>query len=177
LPGLSSCRGPVFGVRRVLVVRGRILHLGQGHLQVFQRQFELFDLALDLFRALPEGLLFQLGDPHTQRLDQQIVCPQCGRDLRILRPQGNNHRLQNGGIVGQIKGGSRHAHVYHYTPDSAIKTRQNRWINQPTRAGGAPQSGLRQSIPSQSMASCAEVRRAIPASVFGQGKRPRSSTL
>ena len=172
----------IFVCDRIVLVRDAILGrpgvgLGHRHLQILEGQFELFDLALDLFRALPEGLLLQLGDPHTQRLDQQVVCPQRGRDLRIFRPQGNDHRLQNGGIVGQIRGGSRHAHVYHCTPASAIKTRQNRWINHPTRAGGAPQSGRRQSIPSHSMASCAEVRRATPASVFGQGKRPRSSTL
>lgn len=49
--------------------------------------------------------------------------------------------------------------------------------NLPDRAGGAPQSGRRQSIPSHSIASWAEVSRATPASVFGQGKRPRSRTL
>src|SRR5690625_1536717 len=46
-----------------------------------------------------------------------------------------------------------------------------------TRDGGAVQAGRRQSIPSQSMASCAEVSRTGPSAKDGQGKRPCSRTL
>jgi hypothetical protein len=69
----------IFVCDRIVLVRDAILGrpgvgLGHRHPQILEGQFELFDLALDLFRALPEGLLLQLGDPHTQRLDQQVVC-------------------------------------------------------------------------------------------------------
>lgn len=40
---------------------------------------------------------------------------------------------------------------------------------QPTRAGGAPQSGRLQSIPSHSIASWAAVSRAVPSAAEGQG--------
>jgi hypothetical protein len=46
-----------------------------------------------------------------------------------------------------------------------------------TRAGGGPQSGQRKSMPSQSIAGCAEVSRTAPSPSAGQGKRPRSKTF
>jgi hypothetical protein len=146
-------------------------------LQVLERQFALFDLALDLFRALSEGLLLQLRNPHPQRLDQQIMGTQGGRDLLVFGLQGHDHRLQNRGIIRQTRCGGRHARVYHAPPGIAMKTRKNRRINQPPRAGGAPQFGRRQSIPSHSIASCAGVSRTLPSVAVGHGNRPRSRTL
>jgi hypothetical protein len=58
-----------------------------------------------------------------------------------------------------------------------LKVSNYRQINHPTRAGGAPQSGLRQSMPSHNIAICAEVKRKLPEDADGQGKRPRSRTL
>ena len=59
--------------------------------------------------------------------------------------------------------------------DSIISLNQR--DSQATRPGGALQAGRRQSIPSQSIASCAAVSRATPSAGEGQGKRPFSSTL
>ena len=117
------------------------------------------------------------ADAQPQGLDQLVVGAQCGRDLRVFRLQCRDQRLQKRRIIGKDLGHGRHASSYHKTAGMAIKTRCFSEINQPTRAGGAPQSGLRQSIPSQSIANCAEVRRAAPSPCAGQGKRPFSSTL
>ena len=177
LPGLGCCSGLFFGVRLVVAVKRRIICLGQSYLKVFQRQFELFDLAFDPFRARPEPLFLKFGDAHTQRLDQQIMGAQGGRDLPVFRLQGSDHRLQKSGIIRQWRGNIGHGRGYHARRSGTTKTSDSRGINHPTRAGGAPQFGLRQSIPSQSIASCAEVRRTLPSVALGHGKRPFSSTL
>ncbi|KRW97700.1 hypothetical protein AQY21_02170 [Paracoccus sp. MKU1] len=70
---------------------------------------------------------------------------QRGRDLRVLRLQRQDQRLQTRRIIGKDLGRIRHAPGYHKAGGMAIKTRRFSGINQPTRAGGAPQSGLRQS--------------------------------
>jgi hypothetical protein len=54
-----------------------------------------------------------------------------------------------------------------------LAVRQRRYA---VLAGGDDQDGRRQSMPSQSMASCALVSRAVPSAPDGQGKRPFSST-
>ncbi len=172
--GGSGIGGGSFGI---IFASRFITLLGNRYQQVFQRQLELGDLPFDLLRGLAEGLLLQPGDPQAQRLDQLFVGLERGRHARILRLKRGDHRLQNGGVIGENVGVYGHADRYHAVSSKSNKTRGIRVINHPTRAGGAPQSGRRQSIPSQSMASCADVSRAIPASVLGQGKRPRSSTL
>ena len=170
----SGIGGGRFGIR----FASRFIALfGDGYQQVFQRQLELGDLPFDLLRGLAESLFLQPGDPQAQRLDQLFVGLKRGRHARILRLKRDDHRLQNGGVIGENVGVFGHADKYHAVSSKANKTKGIRGVNHPTRAGGAPQSGRRQSIPSQSMASCAEVSRAMPPSVLGQGKRPRSSTL
>ncbi len=68
-------------------------------------------------------------------------------------------------------------------PDRDAQSQQNNGFGRdlrrrhPTRAGGAPQVGRRQSMPSQSMASCALVNRVAPSLALGHGKLPRSRTL
>ena len=68
--------------------------------QVFQSQFELFDLTLDLLRGLAESLLLQFCDAQPQGLYQLIMGPDCRRHPRILRLQGSDHRLQKSGVLG-----------------------------------------------------------------------------
>ena len=80
-------------------------------------------------------------------------------------------------IIREISGVARHATGYRRSGRSTMKTRGFRRMNHPTRAGGAPRSGLRQPIPSHSIASCAEVKRTAPSPGFGHGKRPFRSTL
>jgi hypothetical protein len=180
-PG-GAIRAPIgrWRFRRVIaliVSQGRSLAFDGRDQQILQRQFQLLDLALDLFLGLAEHLLLQLGDAQPQGLDQLVVGAQGGRDLRVFRLQCRDQRLQQRRIIGKDQGHSRHASDHHKAAGISIKTSNLSRINQPTRAGGAPQSGLRQPIPSQSIANCAEVRRAAPSPCAGQGKRPFSSTL
>ena len=175
--GFSRLRSLSFRVGLLLGSGRRVIRLGQSQLQVFQRQFQLLDLAFDLFRTGSELLLLQFGNPNAQRLNQQIMRAQAGRHLLIFCLQRSNDRLQGGRIIGQWRGRSGHGDGYHILLSNATKRRNYKRINQPTRAGGAPQSGRLQSIPSHNMASCADVRRAVPSLPLGQGKRPRSSTL
>ena len=153
VPRLDRFRGLVFRLRFIVVVLRLVLRLGERHLQALQRQFQLFDLAFNLFRAGSEFLLLQSGDPDAQRLNQQIMGSQTGRHLLVFRLQCGDHRLQDGRIIGERRGFVGHGGGYHDRRSGAIKTNDSREIIQPVRAGGAPQSGRRQSIPSQSMAS------------------------
>ena len=107
----------------------------------------------------------------------QLPAYQRGRDLRAFRLQGCDQRLQERRIIRKDPGHSRHASDDHKAARVSMKTRCFTEMDQPTRAGGAPRSGRRQSMPSQSIANCAEVKRAAPSPRAGQGKRPFSSTL
>lgn len=91
-------------LRVVFIFRWQIGRLGLCHLKILQRQFQLFDLAFDLFRAGTKLLFLQLGNPDAQRLNHKIMRAQCGRHLLIFRLQLGNHRLQNGGIIGKRNG-------------------------------------------------------------------------
>lgn len=162
--------------RRVFVRRSGGA-FGAGDEQVLKGKFQLLDLALDLLRGLADGLLLELRDAQSQRLDELVMRPDRRRHLRVFRLQGGDHRLQNSGIFGKDGRIAQHATTYHGRSRSTIKTSLFRWINHPTRAGGAPLSGRRQSMPSHNIASCAEVSRTAPELVFGQGKRPRSRIL
>ena len=100
-------------------VDGGLITLGHGDQQIFERQFQLLNLALDLFRGFAEGQFLQLGDPQAKGLNQLVVDPQRGRHLGVLRLdpgifhlQSRDHRLQNGGIIWQIFGMFRHAPDY-----------------------------------------------------------------
>ena len=62
----------------LIVIHGSGCDFGRGNQQVFQRQFQLLDLALDLLRGLAEDLLLQLGDAQPQGLDQRIMGAQRG---------------------------------------------------------------------------------------------------
>ena len=74
-------------------VNGRLIIFGHGDQQVFERQFQLLDLALNLFRGLAEGQFLEFRDAQAQGLNQLVMDPQCGRDLRVFGLQGRDHRL------------------------------------------------------------------------------------
>ena len=92
-------------------------------------------------------------------------------DLTLL---GKDDRLQRTRVVGKriARNGHGRALPENRRPGTAISS-----LRYTTRDGGAVQAGRRQSMPSQSMASCAEVSRTAPSAGDGQGKRPFSSTL
>ena len=100
--GLLGRRRPLF---QGLVLFGRrVVGFRRGHPQVLERQFELLDLALDLFGAGSEGLLLELRDPDPQRLHEEIV----GAQGRL---QSRDDLLQRGRVIGHIGGRLRHAHA------------------------------------------------------------------
>ena len=129
------------------------IRFGRSDHEVFECQLQLFDLALDLFRGLAKGLLPELGDAQPEGLNQLVMGAQDGGYLGVLRLQSRDYRLQRGGVIREILGIAGHATDYHTSGQNAIKTSAFRRINHPTRAGGAPQSGLRQSIPSHNIAN------------------------
>ena len=67
------------------LVDGCLITLGHRNQQVFERQFQLFDLALDLFRGFTESQFLEFGDPQTQGLNQLVVHTECGRYLGVFR--------------------------------------------------------------------------------------------
>src|SRR5260370_17168100 len=105
--------------------------LGPVGFELFELEFELFDLPLDLLRAAPELHAPQLGDQQLQMLDLALV----GDQLRGLQ---TDHRLQGCGIqsvqIGQQKRHLAHArsmpHCWAlsmpktrpHTPESPMKT-------------------------------------------------------
>ena len=118
----------VGGCRRITVgsLRRSSGALSRCDQQVFQREFQLFNLALDLLRGFAESLLLQFCDAQPQGLDQLIVGPDCRRHPRILCLKGSDHRLQKRGVFGQDCGITRHAADYHKSAEHAIKTRHFR---------------------------------------------------
>jgi hypothetical protein len=141
-------------------------------LEVFQLQFQLFDLVVQLFRLAAELHAPQLGDLQFEVLDLdgarvQLLC-HAGQLLIALSHQtlaGQQQCLQGIDIVGQV-GGAEHAsslreHYDVYKADVGFQVR----------------SGRRQSIPSRSIDSCACVNATEPLLACGQTKRPRSSRL
>ena len=123
----------VGGCRRITVgsLRRSSGALSRCDQQVFQREFQLFNLALDLLRGFAERLLLQPDDAQPQALDQLIMRLQRRRYLRIFRPQGDDHSLQQGGIVRKILGIVRHGPDYHKSGGRAIKTSSFKRIKSP----------------------------------------------
>lgn len=109
----------------LIVMHGSGCDFGSHDQQVFQRQFQLLDLALDLLRGLAEDLLLQLGDAQPQGLDQRIMGAQRGRDLRVFRLQGGDQRLQKRWIIRKSLGHIRHAPRYRRSARNAMETRRS----------------------------------------------------
>lgn len=125
-------------------------------------------LSRPVFSGLfPKGCLFSLAirarSARTRRSCRSWA--QAGRDLRALR-------LQGGGVAGQIRGRARPDRVCHASPNGPMKTGENRRTHQPARAGGAPRSGRRPSIPAHDTARCARPGRRLPSGAIGPERRP-----
>lgn len=58
--------------RAILIMR-RGVRLGDRDQQIFQCQFKLLNLALDLLRVRPKRLFLELRDPQPQGLNQLIM--------------------------------------------------------------------------------------------------------
>lgn len=82
---------------------------GTGHLEAFEGEFQLLDLALDLLGACPVLLPLQPGDADLERLDQRLVGP-----VRCLHPGdlpvlSNDDCPQRGRVFGQGVEADNHA--------------------------------------------------------------------
>jgi len=134
-------------------------------------------LRSNLSDDLPEGQLCNFRDPQAEWPEQLVVDPQCSPNLWIsaAKPQSRLH------MRGIIRGGLRSFDMhngYHNARDSAIKTKRFSLYIHPQRAAARPNSGLRQSMPSHTHASCADRQTGgPPRSLQAKGKRPRSRTL
>lgn len=102
----------LFGWRVLLqglvILRRRVVGLRRGDHQVFERQFDLCDLALDLFGAGTKLLILELGDPDPQGLHEQIMGAQARRDFRVFSLQGSDQLLQSGRIIGHECAAGQH---------------------------------------------------------------------
>jgi hypothetical protein len=101
-------------------VNGSVIVFCHGDQQVFQRQFQLLNLAFDLFRGFAKGQFLEFGYPQAKGLNQLVVDPQCCGYLCVFRLQSRDHRLQCGGIIGQGFGEFRHAPDYQKPGKSTI---------------------------------------------------------
>ena len=158
------------GLRRVVLGSSdRRRGLGGCSLDLLQRQFQLRDGALDFLRGGAEACPPQHGQLSLQLLDQRIARMQSPGLVGELPSLRGNDRAEHVDIIGQIGGGSAHQYL-----SLICRVAGNRYA---VRLGGDDQDGLRQSMPSHSIANCALVSRAVPSAADGQGKRPFSSTL
>ena len=134
--------------------------------QFLKCQLELSDLGNQLLRGLPETHPLELGKLEAQRLDQGIA----GRKSRF--------QLGDPGVFIDAGNGL----IRHPDPlaDQGIQCQKNLRkpvTFYPARRGITVRSGRRQSIPSSSIESCADVRLTLPVFVIGQTNLPRSIRL
>ena len=168
--------GRLLDLRRVRL--GCRIGGGARGLEALKRQFQLREFTLDLLRTRTEALLLQLRDGDPERLDQGVIGPVGGLDPGDLRPKAEHHGPQNRRIFGKGFGLGSHGRMIRDAGAQFHVKSLIRSANHTTRAGGDDQAGRRQSIPSHSIDSCAEVSRsAVPSACEGHGKRPFSSTL
>ena len=120
-------------------------------------------------------------------LDRRPAKP--GADHRQFRVALGHHPPQRGEFVGGSWRGGFHAQeTTRPRPPSPCRaagrtrcrvtmSQPNQCLRQHAAAGRAVHAGMRQSIPSVSIASCAAVSVSVPSLACGQTNRPRSSRL
>ena len=69
------------------------------HFEIFERQLQLLDLALDLFRTRTKLLPLEFRDPDLEGLDQGLVGANRSLQPRGFRLLRDNHRLQHRRVV------------------------------------------------------------------------------
>jgi hypothetical protein len=94
------------------------LPFGVAFLDIADQEFELFDIAVELFRRASEARAPQNGELHFQLLDQQ-------RFGVNFRGERRREAPQFGGVFRQISSGARHAFVYHKTRGGALEDMRN----------------------------------------------------
>ncbi len=153
------------GVRRMVGWSGS----GYLRLQLLERQFELVGLGRQALRRAAELQAPQPGQLQPEPLDQRVLIGQ----RRGLRPHDGAQGIR---IVGQ--GGEIEDH-----DGMILATVASRRMNPPASrcypaiSGRQLRAGMRQSIPSSSIESCAGVSETTPSLACGETKCPRSSRL
>jgi hypothetical protein len=69
------------------------------HFEIFERQFQLLDLAPDFFRTRAEFLPLELRDPELESLDENFVSADRSLQPRRFSLLRNDHRLQRRRVV------------------------------------------------------------------------------
>jgi hypothetical protein len=150
---------------------GRFLRL-----QLLQPQLELLELAGHLLRRAAVLLAPQAGDLELELLDLQRLGHQArsgGRELFSLR---GDEPVQRFDIGRQIEG---HERIVPASEDRSTCNPVDESIGRacPAAVGRQVRIGMRQSMPSSSMPSCAAVNATTPSADDGQTKWPFSSRL
>src|SRR5690606_7760277 len=126
---------------------------GLADLQLFERQLQLVEHAIELLGTPTELHAPQLGDHQFQVLDFPAL--------------GGNQGFQGLDVVRKEVGRASHGAMLLVFSS----------VEHQTARTGAVRSGRRQSMPSNSIASCAVVKETLPLVACGQTKRPCSSRL
>ena len=134
--------------------------------QFLECQLKLSDLGNQLLRGLPETHPLELGKLETQRLDQGVA----GRQ--------SSFQLGDPGVfVDEGNGLIRHPDPLANQDVQCQKNLSKPVTFYPARRGITVRSGRRQSMPSSSIESCADVRLTLPVFVTGHTNLPRSIRL
>ena len=123
---------------------------GLADLQLFERQLQLVEHAIELLGTPTELHAPQLGDHQFQVLDFPAL--------------GGNQGFQGLDVVRKEVGRASHGAMLLVFSS----------VEHQTARTGAVRSGRRQSMPSNSIASCAVVKETLPLVACGQTKRPCS---
>ena len=150
--------------------------LGLVDLQRLDGEFELFDPTVQLL-----GRSAELGPLQPRKLEAQLLDQRVG--LHGILRHADDHPLQRRDVVRQ--GGRIESHRRSLGPcpaepprsSSASAGPESPCRTHPASRGRSVRNGARQSIPSNSMASCAGVSAAAAPPVVGQTNRPFSSRL
>ena len=163
--GRLAALWPGRGVRRILGgCRG-----GRLRLQLLERQLQLVGLGRQPLRRAAELQPPQPGQLQPEPLDQRALIGQ----RRGLRQHDGAQRV---GVVGQ--GGEIDDHDGMIGDATALMPNESPASRRyPAISGRQVRAGMRQSMPSSSIESCAGVSDTTPSLACGQTKWPRSSRL
>ena len=163
--------------------------LGLVLLEVLEPQLELVDRLVELLRRVAEPRPPQRRELDPQLLDLDRGPAELGAGRGQLVIAFGQHPPQRGELIDGSWLGAFHERkgtgpalssplqATGRTRGRVNMSQQNQRINQHAAAGRAVHAGMRQSIPSISIASCAVLRVSVPSLAWGQTKRPRSSRL
>jgi hypothetical protein len=182
---LPQLRIPLLGLGTGL--GDRRLEVGKAEFQLLLRKplglpAELHPPQLQQERAQPVVLRLERITLRLERITHGTCVIALGKSIVAFGENREQRRTQNRRIVRQGGDVGRRGHARILTHRAASRQRRSTSHNAgkqryPASAGRAVHTGIRQSIPSSSIDSCAGVSDTEPSRAAGQTKRPRSSRL